>query len=82
MSGQHGYFHRTNSNLKILGLGKTEQKDINPNIGFEHFGKIKTDYIIIKGNVAGPEKSCLILTSPLRENKRTKKINYQLIQII
>jgi large subunit ribosomal protein L3 len=82
MSGQHGYFHRTTSNLKILDIGKTEQKDINLKTGFEHFGNIKTDYIIIKGNVAGPEKSCLILTSPLRETKKTKKQNYQLVKII
>jgi len=82
MSGQHGYFHRTTSNLKILDLGKIEQKNINPKIGFEHFGNIKTDYIIIKGNVPGQEKSCLILTSPLRETKKTKKQNYQLIKII
>jgi large subunit ribosomal protein L3 len=82
MSGQHGYFHRTTSNLNILDIAKIEQKNINPKEGFEHFGNIKTEYIVIKGNVAGPEKSCLILTSPLRETKKSKKKNYQLVKIV
>ena len=82
MSGQHGYFHRTSTNLKILDIAKIEQKNINPKEGFEHFGLIKGDYIIVKGNAPGTEKSCLVLTSPLRETKKSKKHNYQLVKIL
>jgi len=82
MAGQHGYFHRLTNNLKVLDIGKIEQKNINVSSGFEHFGNIKTDYIIIKGNVPGTEKSALLLTSAFRETKKTKKKNYQLIKII
>ncbi|MEM3405659.1 MAG: 50S ribosomal protein L3 [Candidatus Pacearchaeota archaeon] len=82
MAGQLGYFHRSVYNLKVLDIGKIEQKDINPKGGFEHFGKIRTNYVIIKGSVPGNEKACLILTLPLRENKKSRKENYQLIKII
>lgn len=80
-AGQVGYFQRISNNLKILDIAKIEQKNINPNSGFEHFGKINSDYIIITGSVSGTQKRALLLTEALRENKRHKKRNYQLIRL-
>jgi len=77
MAGQMGFFSRISYNNKILSMGKISEKNINPKGGFKHYGDIKTDYIILQGSVAGPRKRQLVLTSPLRPNKKQTKKNYE-----
>ena len=78
-AGQLGMFSRVIYNQKILALGKIHEKDINPPEGFPHYGKIKNDYIIIKGSVQGPDKRQLLLTHPLRPTKKAKKKNFEFL---
>src|SRR3989339_33364 len=77
--GSLGPWHpaRVVYNNKILDLGKSEGKFKN----IKNYGDVKTDYIIVKGSVQGPAKRQLLITAPLRETKKTKKKNYELIEI-
>jgi large subunit ribosomal protein L3 len=80
-AGQMGFFSRITSNSKIVGEGKISEKDINPQEGFKHFGKIKTDYIVLFGSVQGPVKRQVLLTAPARPSKKQLRKNYELIEL-
>ena len=76
MAGQLGYFTRIKYNNKIISIGKELQKD------WQHYGRIKTGYAIIKGSVQGPAKRAVVLTSSFRPTKISAKENYEFIKII
>ena len=78
MAGQLGMFTRVIYNNKIIDLGKSSDKQIK---NIKNYGDIKTDYVIVKGSVQGPAKRQLIITAPLRETKRTKKKDYELVEL-
>lgn len=78
MAGQLGMFTRAIYNSKIVELGKASDKEIK---NIKNFGNIKTDYVLVKGSVQGPSKRQLIITAPLRETKKTKKQNYELLDL-
>ena len=71
-AGQLGFFHRTDRNKKIyrVGTGKdrngtTEfdltEKGITPMGGFPHYGIVRNDFLMLKGNCIGPKKRVLTL---------------------
>ena len=74
-AGQLGMFTRCIFNNKIIDIGKAEGKFTN----IKKYGDIKTDYIVVKGSVQGPSKRQLVITQPLRETKKTKKQNFELV---
>jgi large subunit ribosomal protein L3 len=76
-AGQLGMFTRAIYNNKIIDLGKSEGKFKN----IKNYGDIKTDYIIVKGSIQGPAKRQLIMTSTLRETKKTKKKILELLEL-
>lgn len=78
-AGQLGMFTRIVYNNKILTFGKIAEKDINPKHGWKHFGKIKTEYLIMQGSVQGAEKRPLLLTTHLRISKNQIKKNYEFL---
>ncbi len=78
MAGQMGFFKRTNYNQKILDIGNASKIPLE----FRNYGKIKTTYLAIYGSVQGPAKRQLILTCPLRENKKTSKRNFEVLKIL
>jgi large subunit ribosomal protein L3e len=67
-AGQLGFYHRTETNKKVYRIGKGDNKNnaatefdltektITPMGGFPHYGVVKNDYIMIKGQVPGPKK--------------------------
>jgi len=75
MAGQIGMFTRVTYNHKIIKLGKEEFKNLL------NFGDVKTDYIIVTGSVQGPAKRQLLITAPLRETRKQKKKNYEVLEI-
>lgn len=79
MAGQIGMFTRIQYNSRILAVGKINEKDINKKEGWQHYGKIKTEYLIVKGSVQGPAKRQLLLTMPLRATKSQEKLNYEFL---
>ena len=70
-------FTRVSYNHKIVDMGKAEDKFK----GIKNFGDIKTDYVLVHGSVQGAEKRQLLITSPLRETKKQKKKNYEVIEL-
>jgi len=76
-AGQLGMFTRIVYNNKIIDL----QKGDNKIKGIKHFGDVKTDYILVYGSVQGSAKRQLLITAPMRENKKQLKKNYELIEL-
>jgi len=80
ISGQMGLFTRVIYNNKILKSGKVgEEEKILKNI--KNYGNIKTDYILVHGSVQGPAKRQLLLTAPLRPNRKQTKKSFELIEL-
>ncbi len=82
MAGQTGFFTRVSYNSQIIDIGRISEKDINQKGGWKNYGKIKTDYIILKGSVPGPAKRQLILTTSLRPTKKQQKKNFEFIGLV
>ena len=77
LAGQLGMFTRVVYNNSIIDLGKADDKFK----GIKNFGDIKTEYLITRGSVQGPPKRQLIVTAPLRENKKQAKKSYELMEL-
>lgn len=76
MAGQLGMFTRAIYNNKIVDIGKSGKlKNI------KNYGDVKTDYVVVRGSVQGSAKRQLILTCPLRETKKTKKRDYEFVEL-
>ena len=71
MAGQLGMFTRIHYNLKVISSGNINEKNINLNQGFKHYGKIKSSFIVVKGSVQGPVKRQILLTPAFRPTKLT-----------
>ena len=80
-AGQMGFFTRIVYNNKIINIGSISEKDINPDCGFNGFGKIKTDYLIVQGSVQGAPKRQLLITMPLRASKKQTKKTYDFLEL-
>jgi large subunit ribosomal protein L3 len=67
MAGQMGYHQRTEYNKKILKIGEASQVDeINPQGGFVKYGKVKNNYLLLKGSLPGPSKRLVMLKKAVR----------------
>jgi large subunit ribosomal protein L3 len=67
--GQRGFHQRTEYNKRILIISNSDKDSdfkINPEGGFEHYGLVKNDYIIVKGSVAGVPKRLIKMRFPIR----------------
>ncbi|MEK6825194.1 MAG: 50S ribosomal protein L3 [Nanoarchaeota archaeon] len=81
-AGQLGMFTRVHYNLNVISSGSIAEKNINPGTGFKHYGKIRSDYLIIKGSVQGPVKRQILLTPSFRPTKLTAKRKYEFQELI
>ena len=82
ISGQLGMFTRVIYNLKKINSGLINEKDINGKNGFEHYGRLKTGYLILKGSVHGPAKRQVILTGPARPSKKQVKKKFEFVELL
>ena len=80
-AGQTGYHKRIAYNNLILDVGSISEKDINPKSGFEHYGVVKNDYIILKGSVLGPKKRGLVITPAMRPTKLAAKKKFEILEL-
>lgn len=78
-AGQTGYHSRITYNNLILEVGKISEKDINKSGGFEHYGVVKTDYVILKGSIPGPKKRGLFITNAIRPTKFQSKKKLEVV---
>lgn len=81
MAGQMGNASRVIYNNNIVEVENIAKKDINPGQGFMNYGKIKTDYILLRGSVPGPNKKQILLTQALRSTKKQIKKQYEMIEL-
>ena len=68
-AGQTGYHQRIEYNKKIMKMSN-EPKDINIKGGFERYGVVKNQYLLLDGSVAGPVKRIIRMTPAVRLSKR------------
>ncbi len=78
MAGQFGYFTRVKYNSKLMEIGAGEKLPFE----FTHYGKVRANYIALKGSVQGPAKRQMLITSSLRETKSTAKENFEVIHLL
>jgi len=73
-AGQRGLHQRLEYNKRILIVGNTAEKEqeLIRAGGFDHFGVVKGDYVVIKGSVPGAVKRLIKLRYPIRA--RTSKV--------
>ncbi len=64
MSGQMGFFQRTEKNKQILMIGEKIDH------GFHKYGKVNGEYIILSGSVPGPRKRLIRLKFSMNPNKK------------
>ncbi len=82
VAGQMGMFSRITNNQMVLSSGSIKEKDINPGTGFRHYGKIKTNYILVKGSVHGVQKRAVLLTPAFRPSKEVSKKKFEFQEIL
>ena len=80
-AGQTGYHNRISYNSLILEVGKASEKDINRKGGFKNYGKVKNDYLILKGSVPGPAKRGIVVTPALRPTKYAGKQKFEVLEL-
>jgi large subunit ribosomal protein L3 len=77
-AGQMGSHHRVDFNKRILLLGSDSAR-VSPTGGFNRYGVVKSDYIIIKGSVQGTPKRLIRMRKAIRETiypKTAPQITY------
>jgi large subunit ribosomal protein L3 len=65
-AGQMGSHHRVDFNKRILLLGNDGDR-VSPTGGFNRYGVVKSDYIVIKGSVQGTPKRLIRMRKAIRE---------------
>jgi large subunit ribosomal protein L3 len=66
-AGQTGYHTRTELNKQVLKIGGADNiSEINPSSGFNNYGFVKNDYLLIKGSLPGPNKRLVKLRAASR----------------
>lgn len=71
-AGQMGYHKRTELNKEILKIGNNVD-EINPSSGFNNYGFVKNDYVVLKGSVPGPVKRMVKLRFAVRKTGAVKE---------
>ncbi len=80
-AGQTGYQNRMTYNNLILKIGKISEEDINKDSGFHKYGKIKTEYLIVKGSIPGPKKRGLVITPAIKSTKFQAKKKFEVLEL-
>lgn len=67
-AGQMGFHNRTEYNKRILLMGSDPER-VTPKGGFNRYGEVRTDYILLKGSVMGPSKRLIKLRKAARRSR-------------
>ena len=77
-AGQLGFQTRTEFNKTLLKIGN-KPEEVNSSSGFNRYGLVKNDYLLIKGSIPGANKRLIIMTYPIR-SKKTFQIEVKYIR--
>ncbi|HDQ59634.1 MAG TPA: 50S ribosomal protein L3 [Candidatus Woesearchaeota archaeon] len=69
MPGQMGFHNRYDYNKWVIQVG-TDGKEITPKAGFQNYGVVKGDYMIVCGSLPGPSKRLIRGRLSVRPRKR------------
>ncbi len=72
-AGQTGYHQRTEFNKRILRISD-KVDDINPVAGFNGYGFVRNDYVLLKGSIPGPVKRLIKMRIAVRPPSVTKEV--------
>ncbi len=82
MAGQKGMFTRIHYNSNVITSGAISEKNINRAGGFDNYGNINSNYLILKGSVQGPPKRAVLLTPSFRPTKFIAKKKYEFLELV
>lgn len=68
-AGGMGFHNRTEYNKKILKIGENP-REINPNAGWNNYGVVKGNYVLIEGSIPGPSKRMVRLRKTVRKTPK------------
>ena len=80
LPGQSGYHTRCEWNKWVLKVSK-DPNEINPKQGFENYGVVKNEFILVKGSVQGPKKRLITFVKSIRSNPKYPKIAPEIVYI-
>lgn len=80
LPGQHGFHERTEWNKWVMKVS-SNPSEVNPKSGFEHYGVIKNDFVLVKGSIQGPKNRLVTLVKSIRSNHRYPKVAPQVTYI-
>ena len=72
-AGQMGFHQRTEFNKKILRIG-SDGTEITPSGGFNRYGLVPRDYLLLQGSVMGPQKRLIRLRKSARKLERVEPL--------
>ena len=72
-AGQMGHHQRTQYNSQIYKISENPE-EINPKGDFLRYGKVQSDFILVKGSVPGAKKRLIVFTKAIRPHKNTRNV--------
>ena len=66
MAGQTGYHQRTEYSKFIFKISENPE-EIIPKGDFPHYGKVNSEYMLVKGSIPGPQKRLIRMTPAMRK---------------
>lgn len=73
-AGQMGFNYRTEYNKRILKIGKKEEAPAyTPSAGFQNYGKMTNEFLMLDGSIPGPAKRLVRLKKSVT-NRNAKQI--------
>jgi large subunit ribosomal protein L3 len=82
--GQRGFHQRIEYNKRIMIMSSVEkdvENKLNKDSGYDHFGKLSGDYIIVRGSVPGVPKRLVKMRFPIRP-KHNKVVAPKILETI
>lgn len=80
-AGQMGFSQRVEYNKRVISADSVgEGAMFNPRGGFEHFGIVRGDYMVLEGSVQGPPKRPVVVRFSMRK-KSEKPVPPKVIQM-
>ncbi len=71
-AGQMGFNYRTEHNKRILKIGqKADTEQINQRGGFQDYGVVKNDFVVVDGSIGGTTKRLVRIRKSIRERNAT-----------
>jgi len=72
-AGQMGCHQRTQYNAQIYKISE-DPSEVNPKGDFVKYGKVKSEYVLIKGSVPGARKRLIVFTKAIRPQKNKRNV--------